>query len=194
MAMRSRCTLHKSKLATFQAFCEARGWVAEPSKGDYEVLRMRHPERRDPMIVHERSNATEHYTTSGESQKQVRAFIRATSRDTEVASVLRQKDEEIDKLRQWNKRQLDELERLRSVIAAKDIELHRVGDIVVDQHKGLKEAHSMLIQIWGYADEPITRPASREVLSEIRDMANEFGATMQCHLKAPSAVPEGDYQ
>lgn len=74
--MRSRCTLHKSKLAAFQAFCEENGWQAEPTKGGYEVLRMRHADRPDPLIVHDRTEAKEHYTTWGESARMVKRWMR----------------------------------------------------------------------------------------------------------------------
>jgi hypothetical protein len=75
--MRSRCTLHKSKLAEFQNFCEANGWQPEHHKGAYEVLRMRHADRRDPLIVHSRLEAKEHYTTWGESSRMLARFIRS---------------------------------------------------------------------------------------------------------------------
>ena len=74
---RSRCTLHKTKLADFRAFCESRGWTAEAPKSGYEVLRMRHPVRANPLIVHTRDDATEHYTTWGESQTELRAWMKA---------------------------------------------------------------------------------------------------------------------
>lgn len=74
--MRSRCTLHKTKLAEFQRFCEGRGWLAETPKGAYEVLRMRHVEHRDPLIVHDRDDATEHYTTWGNSARELAKFMR----------------------------------------------------------------------------------------------------------------------
>lgn len=74
--MRSRCTLHKTKLAEFQKFCEVRGWHSETPKGPYEALRMRHAGRRDPLIVHDRDGATEHYTTWGESSLELSKFMR----------------------------------------------------------------------------------------------------------------------
>lgn len=74
--MRSRCTLHKTKLAEFQTFCESQGWQAQPPKGAYEILRMRHADRRDPLIVHDRLEAKEHYTTWGESSRMLTRFIR----------------------------------------------------------------------------------------------------------------------
>lgn len=80
--MRSRCTLHKTKLGEFQEFCESRGWTAEPPKGGYEVLRMRHSGRVDRLIVHDRDDATEHYTTWGESTNLFRAWAAANRKST----------------------------------------------------------------------------------------------------------------
>lgn len=79
--MRSRCSLHQSKLAEFQAFCEARGWTVELTKGGYEVLRMRHPGRAHPLIVHDRNDAKEHYTTWGESANELRAWMRSRKKE-----------------------------------------------------------------------------------------------------------------
>lgn len=83
---RSRCTLHKTKLAEFKAFCEKRGWQAEPIKGGYEVLRMRHSERKDPLIVYDRNSAPEHYTTWGESARMVTALLRQRKKEKSNAS------------------------------------------------------------------------------------------------------------
>ena len=61
----------------------AQGYVRVPGGGDayspkgaYEVLRMRHVERRDPLIVHDRDDATEHYTTWGNSARELAKFMR----------------------------------------------------------------------------------------------------------------------
>ncbi|AZV93549.1 hypothetical protein CBF45_07325 [Bordetella sp. J329] len=78
---RSRCTLHKSKLAAFQTFCEGYGWKAEPTKGGYEVLRMRHAGCENLLIVHGKIDAQEHYTTWGESQRMIRQFLRARAQE-----------------------------------------------------------------------------------------------------------------
>jgi hypothetical protein len=59
--------LHKSKLEEFAAYCESQGWLREPVKGDYEVLRMRQ-KGSSPLIVWDRLNAREHYTTEGNSE------------------------------------------------------------------------------------------------------------------------------
>jgi hypothetical protein len=61
----------------FAAHCRSRGWFAVPVVGAYEVLRMRHPDRPDPLIVHDRISAAEHYTTWGESQTELDAWLEA---------------------------------------------------------------------------------------------------------------------
>lgn len=71
---RSRCTLHKSKLVEFRDFCERHGWYYELPKGDYEVLRMRHPDCKDPLIVHDRVRGS-HFTTWGESARMVNQYL-----------------------------------------------------------------------------------------------------------------------
>ena len=72
---RSRCLLHKNKLAEFQAWCEERGWKAEPMRGDYQVLRMRHERTREPMIVYTKNIAPEHLVVYGVGLQLARAFL-----------------------------------------------------------------------------------------------------------------------
>lgn len=56
-----RATLHLSKVGEFAAWLERRGWVAVPTRGEYEVLRMRHPEQAKPLILYARDR-TDHAT------------------------------------------------------------------------------------------------------------------------------------
>ncbi len=79
---RSRCLLHRTRLKAFQAFCEERGWVAEPTKGIYEVLRMRHPEEIAPMIVYRRIEIKEHLTVYGTGVKLAIEFVHQKRRVT----------------------------------------------------------------------------------------------------------------
>lgn len=73
---RSRNTLARHKLDDFIAFCTARGWKREPTKGDYEILRMRHPARKDPLMVHQGlHDDSMHLTTWGESDRMVRIYL-----------------------------------------------------------------------------------------------------------------------
>lgn len=79
---RSRCTLRVHHLERFAAFCEEQGWQKVEAKGPYEALRMRHPEQRDPLIVHKRDKTNMggtlcHLTTWGISQKMAIAYIRS---------------------------------------------------------------------------------------------------------------------
>lgn len=65
--MRDRALLHFGHLNAFKKFCEALGWKQEKVKGEFEVLRMRHPDQSEPMIVHARTRAAEHATVWGHS-------------------------------------------------------------------------------------------------------------------------------
>lgn len=53
--MRRRDLLTVKQLGEFQAFCESLDWKPEPTKGIFEVLRMRHSAQKEPLIVHARS-------------------------------------------------------------------------------------------------------------------------------------------
>jgi hypothetical protein len=71
--MHSRNRLHKSKLGSFKAFCESKGWKEVPCKGgDFtcEVLRMVNQENPSLglLLVHARNDA-QHLTTWGNSER-----------------------------------------------------------------------------------------------------------------------------
>jgi len=71
---RSRCELRKDALSGFIIFCQKAGWRTQECKGDYEVLRMRHPDIPEPLIVHKRlktacGNIPKYLTTWGQSQR-----------------------------------------------------------------------------------------------------------------------------
>lgn len=72
--MSNRSELHVSKLGEYREFCESLGWREVPTKGAYEVLRMRHPVKAAPLIVHRRENA-EHLTVHAESHHQLNLFL-----------------------------------------------------------------------------------------------------------------------
>ncbi len=77
MDLRSRNSLARNKLEEFKAFCAANGWIQQPIKGDYEVLRMCHPDWKEPMIVHQRINVDSvHLTTWGNSADMLRRYFR----------------------------------------------------------------------------------------------------------------------
>ncbi len=80
--MRSRQRLHLKHLSEFTKFCEGLGWVSERVKGDYEVLRMRHPNSKELLIVHDRHSASQHYTTWGMSNDLAKIFYRQKKETT----------------------------------------------------------------------------------------------------------------
>lgn len=57
----NRCLVHITKLAEFSAFLEGRGWTIEEPKGDFVVLRARHPKVKAPVVYHKRMR-TDHLT------------------------------------------------------------------------------------------------------------------------------------
>lgn len=78
--MRNRHELHVNKLEEYTVFCVERGWKLDKPVGDWEVLRMRHPDVRMPLLVHKRlttGNNTPlvHYTTNGESTRMLKQFL-----------------------------------------------------------------------------------------------------------------------
>lgn len=83
--MRSRCLLMPRHLPDFAKFCEGRGWVSVPTKGDYEVLRMRHPDIAEPLMVHRRDVSEVHLTTWGKSQSMADKFFNQRRRSNEQA-------------------------------------------------------------------------------------------------------------
>ena len=66
--------LHKSKLEDFAQWLEGRGWEHEET-GGYEVLRMRW-KKDGPLIVYEKNEAKEHYTTFGIGQALLIQWLR----------------------------------------------------------------------------------------------------------------------
>jgi len=79
--MRSRSTLHKSKLDDFAQWLERRGWQHEEPLG-YEVLRMRWPKELPPLstsmllLVYRKNEVKEHYTTYGIAQDLLIQWLR----------------------------------------------------------------------------------------------------------------------
>ena len=79
---RSRNTLARSKLAEFEAFCASKGWATSNEGVEYEVLRMRHPDWREPLIVHQRSDqGSMHLTTWGNSADMLRRYLRSQRKE-----------------------------------------------------------------------------------------------------------------
>lgn len=78
--MADRATLHHSKLEEFAAWAAADGWTREPTKGEYEALRLSKP-GRPPVIVYRRDRG-DHLTTTDNSPGGglVRQYIRSRRR------------------------------------------------------------------------------------------------------------------
>lgn len=70
----SRDLLHHTKVPDFIAFAESEGCRVEPVRGDFEVLRLRTPDKR-LLIFHKRSR-TEHLTVPDGAGGLVRRFVR----------------------------------------------------------------------------------------------------------------------
>lgn len=75
----SRNRLHVNELEAFAEFCASKGWTRQEPKAN-EALRMRHPEWRDPLIVHRRSSASSggelvHLTTWNNSETLLGRFL-----------------------------------------------------------------------------------------------------------------------
>ena len=72
----SRCELHVSKLREFADYCTNKGWVEEPTKGEFEVLRMTRLKSNAPLLIYRKLRQTEHYTVSGVATILVAAYLR----------------------------------------------------------------------------------------------------------------------
>lgn len=71
----SRNRLHQNKLQAFTEFCKFFGWVQTPTKGGFEVLRMRHPDNKDPLLIYRQLKAKEHLTSHGVADRMVSRFL-----------------------------------------------------------------------------------------------------------------------
>lgn len=93
--MSNRNQLHKNKLFEFTVFCTSIGWVSEPVKGTYEVLRMRHPEASAPLIVHDGLHRKEHLTVHGESQRMLDVWFKKRGTSAIPAQVIKTASEAV---------------------------------------------------------------------------------------------------
>jgi len=57
-----RGLLHLNRLDAFAEWAKTLGWQREPTKGFYEVLRLRHPRVRVPIVLYSRGEPTSHVT------------------------------------------------------------------------------------------------------------------------------------
>lgn len=90
----SRSKLSVTKLTEFHSHCLARGWSTQPTKGEYEVLRMSHPDKVGVLLVHRRMDDREHLTLSGHSAAEFDAFagVRPQQKPTPAAGRARAPD------------------------------------------------------------------------------------------------------
>ena len=93
---RQRNLLHRTHLPLFTTFCAERGWKIEPPRGEYEVLRMRHPAYADVLLVHERGktkngDVRQHLTVWGVSETMAREFFATMSRNQRHQSLAEMK-------------------------------------------------------------------------------------------------------
>jgi hypothetical protein len=74
--MRDRGLLHFSQVDALTEWAAKRGWKQEPTKADFEVLRLRNG--KQCAIFHRKSLAKEHLTVWGDSERLAREFVRWT--------------------------------------------------------------------------------------------------------------------
>lgn len=73
MSERSKNLLHKTHKADFEAFMIRHGFESAATRGDFEVLRFRRPDVREPIIVYDRIGG-DHFTTFGAGTDWARRF------------------------------------------------------------------------------------------------------------------------
>ena len=74
--MADRCLLHKNSLEDFKNWLIKDGWTIEPTKGEWEVLRARKSNHKNPLIIYDRLEAKEHYTVQSRDRGVVRAYLK----------------------------------------------------------------------------------------------------------------------
>ncbi len=83
--MAKRALLHRSKIEDFKAWLQEDGWQIEKTKGIYEVVRAKKPNRK-PLIVYTRdSKGSEHISVQERDEGVVRAYIRDRRRAARAA-------------------------------------------------------------------------------------------------------------
>ena len=75
----TRALLHLSKIDDFAEWAATKGWVREPTKGIYEVLRLRKKGKPKPLIFHRRDSAR--HATIGWDQSPGHSLVRQWLRD-----------------------------------------------------------------------------------------------------------------
>ncbi len=73
----NRSQLHQSHFADFKAFAATRGYVAEPTKGDYEVIRLRLTSGGAPLLFFQRLRSDHATVQTAEANRLVTEYIRS---------------------------------------------------------------------------------------------------------------------
>lgn len=80
--MANRYTLAVNKLPLFKDYLIKNNWEIQPIKGEYEVLRARHKDRKFPLIVYKRLATNNektliHLSVLGRDMVVIRKFLRS---------------------------------------------------------------------------------------------------------------------
>lgn len=82
--MADRHTLSISKLNDFRELLVQNGWIIEPLKGYYEVLRARKANKRYSLIIYKKDSAIQHLTVCDSYLYLVRNYIKERKYDNTV--------------------------------------------------------------------------------------------------------------
>lgn len=86
--MRNRCKLHLTKIEDFVDFVSELGYKREPTKGFYEVLRIRRDQDEPPVLFFTRVG-TDHATVYGKGMSLVDKYLRTKRRGNVHVSMWR---------------------------------------------------------------------------------------------------------
>nr|DAS65604.1 MAG TPA: hypothetical protein [Caudoviricetes sp.] len=81
ISLANRHTLHLSHLPAFKSWLQDTGWIIEPTKGLFEVLRARRPGRKTLLILYARMDATQHCTVFDRDMPVIRQFLNQERRE-----------------------------------------------------------------------------------------------------------------
>lgn len=77
--MANRNTLALTKIPDFKIWLLKNGWEIVECKGFYEILRAKHPNRVNPLIIYKKNCANVHATVMDRDCKILRRFLRERS-------------------------------------------------------------------------------------------------------------------
>lgn len=86
--MADRHTLCPQNIEQFKQYLISKGYVLQPTKSDYEVLRATHVNRKHPIIVYQRLSSRGggelvHYTVRDVDYNVVKGFLRSRKSNSE---------------------------------------------------------------------------------------------------------------